>query len=32
MGIQFNKIILVVEQNKYKTKVANAYAVYDLDD
>ena len=32
MGIQFNKSILVVEQNKYKTKVANAYAVYDLDD
>ena len=31
IGIQFNKSVLVVEQNNYVTKIANAYIVYDLD-
>ena len=32
IGIQFNKSVLVVEQNNYATKIVNAYIVYDLDD
>ena len=30
--IQFNKNVLVVEQNNYTTKFANAYTAYDLHD
>ena len=30
--IQFNKNIIVVEENNYPTKFVNAYIVYDLDD
>ena len=30
--IQFNKSIIVVEENNYPTKFVNAYIVYDLDD
>ena len=29
--IQFNKSVLVIEQNNYATKIVNAYIVYDLD-
>ena len=32
IGIQFNNIPLVVEQNNYTTKTVNAYIVYDLDN
>ena len=32
IGIQFNKSVLVVEQNNYATKIVNAYIAYDLDD
>ena len=32
IGIQFNKSVLVVEQNNYATKIVNAYIVYNLDD
>ena len=32
IGIEFNEIVLVVEKNKYATKIANAYIVNDLHD
>ena len=32
MGIKFDKDPLPVEQNKYSTKIVNAYIVYDLDN
>ena len=31
IGIKFDKDPLSVEQNKYLTKIANVYIVYDLD-
>ena len=32
IGIQFIKIVLVVEKNNCATKIINTYAVYDLDN
>ena len=29
---QFNKSVLVLEQNNYPTKIVSAYIVYDYDD
>ena len=31
IGIEFNKSVLVVEQNNYTTKIVNAYITYNLD-
>ena len=31
MGMPFNNIPLVLEQNTYAIKIVNAYIVYDLD-
>ena len=32
MGIQFNNILLVVEQSNHTTEIVNVYIVYDLDN
>ena len=31
MGVKFDREPLAVEQNNYRTKIANAYIVYELD-
>ena len=31
-GSEFNKVVLVVEQNNYLTKFVNIHIVYDLDN